>query len=212
MNFIPFDLDVEVRRTRRRLPHWFQNGCTYYVTFRLADSLPRAKRDGIKKEREEWLTARGVNRMEELSDEDRRRYRHFFTEKIEVLLDNGYGACQLRDPDNAGIVGDALKFFDGERYELDAFVVMPNHVHLLVCPTAPVQLSEILGSWKRHSAREINRREERTGRPLWLDENFDHVVRSGRQLECLRGYIEQNPVVAGLREGEFLVGRGGADL
>jgi hypothetical protein len=212
MNFIPFDPDVEVMRRRRRLPHWFQSGRTYYVTFRLADSLPQSKRDAIRMEREEWITARGVAKLEDLSDDDRIRFRHRFTEKVEALLDNGYGECQLRDRANAGIVGDSLKFFDGERYELDAFVVMPNHVHLLVCPIVPCLLAEILQSWKRHSAREINRREGRTGKALWLDENFDHVVRSGRQLDYLRGYIEQNPGEAGLRCGEFLVGRGGADL
>ncbi len=212
MNFIGFDPDVEVSRTRRRLPHWFQIGRTYCVTFRLADSLPRLTRDAIKIERAEWLAARGVAKMEELSDEDRVRFRHRFTKKVDALLDNGYGECQLRDSANAAIVGDALTFFDGDRYELDAFVVMPNHVHLLVCPIKPLALPKILQSCKRHAAREINRRMGRTGQALWLDENFDHLVRSSKQLDCLRIYIEQNPGKAGLKNGEYLLGQGGAVL
>jgi len=85
-----------------------------------------------------------------------------------------------------------------ERFrELDAFVVMPNHVHLLVCPVKPFTLPKILQSWKRHAAREINRRMGRTGKALWLDENFDHVVRSSKQLDYLRGILSRTLVKRG---------------
>jgi type I restriction enzyme R subunit len=112
--------------------------------------------------------------------------------------------CLLAQPENAGIVARAMEHFDGERYLLGDYVVMPNHVHVLLVPLEGFSLTEILRSWKAFTAREINLRAGRSG-GLWQRESFDHIVRSGEQLERIRGYIADNP--AGLREGTFLVRR-----
>ncbi|MCB1230508.1 MAG: transposase [Verrucomicrobiae bacterium] len=207
VDFLPFDPDVEISRSRRRLPHWFQNGRTYFVTFRLADSLPKSVRETIAHEKEIWLKQHGLSSRDEiklLPAAKQDQFRNRFTRRIESLLDQGLGNCALRTPENAKLVADAFHFFDGERYRLDSFVIMPNHVHLLVCPQSPHFLSTILQSWKRHTARQINLRLGKTGSPFWLDENFDHIVRNSDQLERFRRYIAENPVKAGLREGEFL--------
>ncbi len=90
---------------------------------------------------------------------------------------------------------------------LDAFVVMPNHVHALVQPWVDHALESILHSWKSYSANAINRRLGRRGR-LWLDESFDHIVRNGDHLDGLRSYIRENPNKAGLRRGQYILGCG----
>lgn len=206
MPFVPFNPDENVQRTRRTLPHWVQEGRTYFVTFRLADSMPREKREQIEAQRDAWMHAKGLRSLDEiekLQDEARKEYHRIFTAKIHELLDAGYGSCVLREPENAQVVSSALLFFDGNRVEILAFVVMPNHVHVLACPIEPRTLSELLHSWKRHTSREINQRLGRSG-TLWLDENFDHIVRSQDQLDHFRNYIRDNPKKALLPTGTFL--------
>ena len=206
MSFVPFNPAENVQRTRRTLPHWFQDGRTYFVTFRLADSMPREKREQVEAQRDAWMHAKGIaalDQIETLPEEDRKEYHRIFTAKIHELLDAGYGSCVFREPENAQIVANALLFFDGTRCEMPALVVMPNHVHLLTCPLPPHTLSELLHSWKRHTSREINKRLGRSG-TLWLDENFDHIVRSQEQLEHFRNYIRDNPKKARLPAGSYL--------
>ena len=206
MPFVPFNPDENVQRTRRTLPHWAQEGRTYFVTFRLADSMPREKREQLEAQRDAWMHAKGLRSLDEiekLQDEDRKEYHRIFTAKIHELLDAGYGSCVLRDSENAQVVSSALLFFDGNRVEMLAFVVMPNHVHVLACPIPPHTLSDLLHSWKRHTSREINKRMGTSG-TLWLDENFDHIVRSPEQLQHFRNYIRDNPKKAHLPTGTYL--------
>lgn len=206
MPFVPFNPDENVQRTRRALPHWVQEGRTYFVTFRLADSMPREKREQIEAQRDAWMHAKGLQSLDEienLSEDDRKEYHRIFTAKIHDLLDAGYGSCVLSEPENAQVVSSALLFFDGNRVETLAFVVMPNHVHVLACPIPPHTLSDLLHSWKRHTSREINKRQGTSG-TLWLDENFDHIVRSPEQLKRFRNYIRDNPKKAHLPTGTFL--------
>ncbi len=206
MPFVPFNPVENVQRTRRTLPHWFQEGRTYFVTFRLADSMPREKREQIEAQRDAWMRSKGLRSLDEienLTDNDREEYHRIFTAKIHELLDAGYGSCVLREPENAQVVSNALLFFDGQRCEMLAFVVMPNNVHVLTCPIEPHTLSQLLHSWKRHTSREINKRMG-TGGTLWLDENFDHIVRSHEQLDHFRNYIRDNPKKARLPTGSYL--------
>ena len=117
------------------LPHWTQAGATYAACFRLADSLPAdvlrqwvAERDDILK------TARTAGR--DLSEAERNRRAVLHSEKIERWLDAGHGACRLNDDRVASVVRDAMLHFDGQRYELLAWCVMPNHVHAVLRPLA----------------------------------------------------------------------------
>jgi REP element-mobilizing transposase RayT len=208
--FQPLNLFSELDIYHLQLPHWRQEDVTYFVTWRLADSLPQNKLRQLGAEREQWLIAHGLERpaqIESLEEEQRHEYHRLFTNRVHQWLDAGMGSCALRNPKVAGLVKDALRHFDGERYVLDAFVVMPNHVHALVAPTKEWRLDQILHSWKSFTANVINRELDRK-RALWLDETWDHIVRSAAQLEHFRTYIRENPGKAALPEGEFVVGCG----
>jgi putative transposase len=109
----------------------------------------------------------------------------------------------LRRPELGQIVAKSLKHFDGDRYDLTDFVVMPNHVHLLAAFRDAEQMLEQCESWKHYTATQINRRLSRKGR-FWQQDGFDHLVRSLEQFEYLRTYIADNPTKAKLRLGEFV--------
>jgi DNA polymerase-3 subunit alpha len=104
-------------------------------------------------------------------------------------------------------VENALRHFDGDRYLLGGYVIMPNHVHILVRPAMEHKLPDILQSWKSFTAKEANKLLGRTGE-FWQPESFDHIVRSEQQLEKFSRYIEENPVKTGLPENEYRVGGG----
>ncbi|MCB1229911.1 MAG: transposase [Verrucomicrobiae bacterium] len=199
-SFLPFDPKdhLTTSRTRRNLPHWEQSGCTQFVTFRLGDSIPASKLADWHAERDEWMEGH----EEPWSPEEWREYQERFLDRIERWSDRGYGACWLRNPSLRKILTDALAHFDQDRYELDTFVVMPNHVHMLVKPNHPWRLGQLLHSWKSFSANQINRIQGRKG-TLWMDERFDHLVRSVEQLERFRKYIAENPMAAGLEPCEY---------
>jgi REP element-mobilizing transposase RayT len=210
MEFQPFDPKAERSEYRRHLPHWSQPGCTYFLTFRLADSVPHAKLREWHEERRHWLQEHGLNTADDLPRlpvAQQREFYEYFTRRMHEWLDAGLGSCLLRESQFARLVVEALLFFDGTRCAIGDFVVMPNHVHLLATPLAKWKLPALLHSWKRHSAREINRLRGKEG-ALWMDETFDHAVRSDEQLAYFRRYIVQNPIRARLQEGEFLVGVG----
>lgn len=205
--FQPFSPNAETRVFRNRLPHWRQPGVTYFITTRMADSVPHGVLRQWQVERENWLRSNDCKEPEDLDglpDKIRREYHERFTAAWHRFLDAGSGECALRDPENACVVASALRHFDGERYLLDDFVVMPNHLHVLVTPAPGHELSDILKSWKGFAARQINQRTGRSG-ALWQPESFNHIVRSPEQLERFRRYIEENPVKGRLRCGEYLL-------
>jgi type I restriction enzyme R subunit len=103
-------------------------------------------------------------------------------------------------------VAENLHHFDGQRYHLGDFVVMPNHVHLIVCLIGTTDLEAQWYSWKRFTAGRINEILGRRGR-FWHEECFDHLVRSPEQFDYFRRYIADNPKAAGLRERESLYWR-----
>ncbi len=180
-------------RVAGNLPHWEQGGVWYFVTFRLADALPRAVVEAMRREREQW---RLTHDLKNLSSADRAEYHALFSERYEQLLHAGRGSCVLGDPRNAGIVRAALGFFNGQRYVLDEHVVMPNHVHVLVKPLSGHGLVGILHTWKSYTANQLNRRRGRTGQ-LWQHESYDHIVRHDLEMQAIRRYIRDNPKVAG---------------
>lgn len=106
------------------------------------------------------------------------------------------GSCLLQDPRAASIVQKTLLHFEGTRYNLLTWCVMPNHVHVLCTPSASHNFSRVLHSWKSFSAHEINKALGRNG-PLWERESFNHLVRTAEQLQRIADYIDQNPVAAG---------------
>jgi type I restriction enzyme R subunit len=204
-----FDPDEAYRVSLASLPHWFQPHVTYFVTFRTDDSVPVAAAKAWHQRRHDWLRSHGVDperpdwqewlRALELSN----LFHRTFTREFLDYLDRGAGKCVLRRPEIARIVADSLHFFDGKRYHLGDFVVMPNHVHLLVCLLGDTDMEAQCYSWKKFTAREINRILGRRGR-FWQEESFDHLVRSPEDFERFRQYIAENGPKAGLKSGEYL--------
>jgi len=177
---------------RRHLPHWSQAGRIYFVTFRLADSIPAKRAAELRDQRQTWRQAHPTPH----SVTEQHEFRMLSSRRIEQWLDQCTGSCLLVDPHCAQIVVDALTAFDRHRYELDRWVVMPNHIHVLVRPYETHALKAILQTWKSFTAHAINRHMARRGQ-LWQKESFDHIVRSAAQLERFREYIRSNPEKAG---------------
>ncbi|WP_245969844.1 REP-associated tyrosine transposase [Thiocapsa rosea] len=137
-------------------------------------------------------------------------------QRIQELLDQGIGSCVLRHPECAEIVQASLLFGDGERYRLCAWVVMPNHVHVLIEQVAGWPLWKVVKAWKRHSSRQIHRlgfgigESHRTGEEvdcksttpggsaLWQRDYWDRYIRNDRHFVAAKQYVEANPVAAGL--------------
>jgi REP element-mobilizing transposase RayT len=168
--------------SRGYLPHFEGGEIPQTVTFRLFDSLPRSL---LEQWREELAT-----RPHKEAEVERRL-------RIEAYLDRGAGSAWMNDPRIADKVQDALLFFDGLRYRLQAWVVMPNHVHALLTPNAGWELEGILHSWKSFTSNECNKLLERRGE-FWQTESFDRFVRNEKHYQNAIVYIEENPVKAGL--------------
>ena len=198
--FRPFDEQGELQRSRRNLPHWEQVGATYFVTFRLADAVPASLASQWRDELQNWRRFH----PEPLDEEARKEYRRRFLQVREDWLDQGHGSCLLREAKAAAVVAEALRHFDSQRYHLDAFVIMPNHVHALVQPLPGHSLKEILRSWKSYSARQINKTLGGSG-SVWVEESFDRIVRDWNALVKCRDYIARNPGKAHLRTGAFVL-------
>jgi REP element-mobilizing transposase RayT len=293
---------AEVERRRRHLPHWEQTGCTYFLTWRLADSVPESVWRPWVEERKLFLESH----PKPWDASVQKAFNTQFTRRMEDWLDAGHGSCALRSPEIRRVGEEALSFFQGQRYELNAWVLMPNHVHVLVQPllmrdgdegesgsdtdslvcsssgkdafgaadteqtgmsvspyaadteqtgmsvspyaadaeqtgmsVAPYDtdteqtgmsvspydtdaeetgmsvsrcypLSLILKTWKGVSSRKINALLGRKG-AFWMDETYDHLVRSEVQLEHFRRYIRENPVKAGLASSDFTLWMGDAE-
>jgi putative transposase len=160
---------------RGYLPHRDEPGLIQFATFRLADSFPEALRS-------EW------EHFAELVDDHERR------KQLEAYLDKGRGECFLRHPEIAGLVEENFRQYSGERYELRAWVVMPNHVHVLF-KVGTASMSETIGAWKRNTGRLVNRLLGRRG-AFWAEDYFDVFMRdTEHELRTVR-YIENNPTKA----------------
>ncbi len=184
-------------RDRGRLPHWEKESATYFITFRLDDSLPKSVLDRIESERESLVkTAKQLER--ELSASERIKIQQLLTKVIEQYLDNGAGACHLKHPAVAGIVADALRHFDDQRYRLFAWCIMPNHVHVVVRVLPDHTLAEVVHSWKSFTAKRSNELLSVTG-SFWRREYYDHLVRDESEFERAVRYVAENPEKAGLR-------------
>ena len=107
------------------------------------------------------------------------------------------GSCVLRDKKIAETVQMALLCFEGERYKLSAWCIMPNHVHVVVTPLEENKLFAIVHSWKSFTSNKINKALRRKG-VLWERESFDHLIRTPAHFEGFITYTEENPVKAGL--------------
>jgi putative transposase len=165
-------MDHKGWHSRGYLPHFDSQDIVQFVTFRLADSLPR----------EAELRLRSAAQPESLRDE---------------FLDKGWGACWLRDERVAGIVEQAFLVFDAKRYRLHAWTIMPNHVHVLLSILPGIPLGTIVSSWKRFTARAANKLLGREGE-FWQVDYWDRFIRNEEHFLATVNYIDLNPVKAGL--------------
>jgi REP element-mobilizing transposase RayT len=115
------------------------------------------------------------------------------------VLDRHLGSCFMRDPNCARAVSETLLHHGGSRYSLQAWCVMPNHVHALIVTTKEHELSTVVRTWKTFSAKRINASLDRTG-SVWAPDYFDRYIRDDRHFKTTKRYIEMNPVAAGLCE------------
>jgi REP element-mobilizing transposase RayT len=180
--------DEAIDKHRHNLPHWQQADNWIFLTYRLADSLPEAKLTAWREERATWLTLH----PEPWDDATEAAYHERFAERINHWLDQGHGSCLLKIPANSEIVANAFHHFDGDRYQLASYVVMPNHVHLLFRPLGENRLPDLLHTWKRFTSREINKREGRSG-TLWQADYWDRLIRSQEHFDWALRYIAKNP-------------------
>jgi putative transposase len=170
-------LQIRLTYYERHLPHWQPENAALFVTWRLYGSLPRIVH--VLKDQTPGKAFVAIDRE---------------------LDKAATGPRSLQDQRVAQCVADTLQY--GEKqlglYELCAWVLMVNHVHILIDPKAKLQ--KITRSIKSYSARQANAILQRTGRPFWQEESYDHWARGPKKMGKLIQYIEQNPVAAGLAE------------
>ena len=201
-----------IEKSWRFLPHWEQSDVCYFLTFRTMDSIPKEVMQAWLAERRSWLRARSIDGehedwhslLEGLSAEDRQEFHALFSRRMHEFLDECAGECLLKDEKLREIVVSALRHFHGSRYQLGGFVVMPNHVHVLMQCLGEHRMKAQVTAWKRYSARCLHEALGRKGH-FWLGETYDHIVRSREQFEHYQRYMIQNPVKAKLREDEVTV-------
>jgi REP element-mobilizing transposase RayT len=197
----PFlDPNAPIDIHEHRLPHWQQDGVVYFVTWRLADSLPQAKLAQLQQDKDIWLRSHPAPWTEETEE----AYHSQFSEQIDEWLDAGEGVCVLRDPKLADVVAAALWHFDGMRYDLEAFVVMPNHVHLMFRVRGGYRLEQVIKSWKGFTANKINERIGQRG-CLWQEDYWDRIVQNPRHWRKCFEYIRDNPNRAKLKAREYVL-------
>lgn len=205
--------------SRGYLPHFDGKEAIQHVTFHLADSLPQEVVRQLAAEVEaEQKNACQCGESRSQAQIERRK-------RVEAFLDVGYGSCVLREPQIAAMVQNALLFFDGQRYRVLAWVIMPNHVHVLFQPMEGWSVSETVASWKKFTGTRIAeyRRSRRAGAetgvpgagaetgvpgvpeagtrggdPVWHREYWDRYMRDSQHLAQAIAYIERNPLKAGL--------------
>jgi REP element-mobilizing transposase RayT len=162
--------------SKRRLPHLSEIGRPVFITWRLHDSLP-ANREFPKK---------ALTSGEAFAAMDR------------LLEETPSGTFYLRQPAIAEMIVEAIQYNAStlKHYDLHAFVVMPNHIHLLITPL--IALANLMRSLKGITAKRANEILGLTGRPFWQEESYDHLVRNRNEFEKIRTYIEANPIRARL--------------
>lgn len=167
-------MEHAVLRSRGYLPHYDEAGACQHVVFRLADALPPGEASSLE----------GLPATERLA-------------RAEAALDSGLGSRALADPRLAALAEGALTHFNGRRYALLAWCVMPTHVHTLLVQAGGWPLSSVVQAWKSFTAHHVNARLGRTGR-FWAPDYFDRSMRDEGQAGVVQAYIENNPVAAGL--------------
>lgn len=189
---------------RRHLPHYQPQGVVFFVTFRLKNSLPYEIIESLQQERERAKVALHTLPECKRVSQNMLDDRHYF-ERWETYLNRaGFGPRWLSQPEIADVVKEALHYRDGKVFDLHAYCIMPNHVHVVFEPSSKSEchsdllpLNKIMQSLKRHTARQANLILGREG-AFWQDESYDRVIRNNEEYIWSINYVLENPVKAGL--------------
>lgn len=194
---------------RGDLPHLQLVGATFFVTFRLYNSLPSVFLKKLRDQLDAKIIEVKSSKWLDMNKEIYKHQRWYFQQYDNALDKVINGVDYLKDKDVAQILGNRLHLYDGELYHLLAYCIMSNHVHILIDTSIQlkdgddldrtlgnyVQLDKIMGLIKGGSSYEINQILGRSGR-LWQKESYDHYVRDGKELTRIIWYIVNNPVKA----------------
>jgi REP element-mobilizing transposase RayT len=183
--------DAEITKHGNALPHWQQGQAAQFLTFRLSDALPVSLVDDWRVKRDEWLAGNPKPWSAEIHAE----YHRLFSRKIEKWLDQGMGSCLFADPASRTLLAETLMRFQEERVIHHAWVIMPNHLHVLFSPLEPQD--KLIQAWKSHSARSLGRG------PIWQRDYHDTVIRDWDHFQNVVRYIRRNPLKAKLTERSF---------
>jgi REP element-mobilizing transposase RayT len=177
----------------------YKEGCTYFVTFCLIDARPPTTYPPGRTGQPRRSAATSSPDVAYKATDPTPSFDTLAPETIAANADVSptLGSCRLRRPDVAELVQNAIRFFNGQRYHLYAWCVMPNHVHAVLTPLTGHGLKAILHSWKSYAANQANRLLGTRG-AFWERESFDHAIRSGDHLARFIRYTEENPMTAGL--------------
>lgn len=186
---------AEIGKHHNRLPHWQQMRAACFVTFRLGDSIPSDLLSKWRDDRDAWL----LEHPKPWTPETEMAYHQQFSSRIDCWMDEGHGSCLLADSLNAGKLKDTLQHKDGTDYLLHSWVIMPNHVHVLVSPEKEQSLPKIVAGWKRFSATKIHKSAGISGN-LWQKDYFDRLIRDWDHFMNVARYIRRNPEKAKLQE------------
>jgi len=189
-------------RSRGYLPHWERIDGVYFITFRLVDSLPKAIIDKYFEKKEAIERVAKAGNIENHICEKRQEAK-LLMDYIDNSLDSGHGKCHLSNAEIANLVAGALRFFDGKRYELFSWCIMPNHVHVVVRIFDANKLASVLHSWKTYTAREANKILGCEG-SFWQREYYDHLIRNDDELFRTIIYVLENPIKSNLKDWKWV--------
>lgn len=191
----------------RHLPHWQPQGAVFFITFRLKNSLPYEVIESLREEYERAKIALHTLPESERSHQNVLDDQRYFERWEEYLDKASFGPRWLSQPEIADILKEALHFRDKKVFDLHAYSIMPNHVHVVFEPVSKSEwhsdlqpLHKTMQSLKRHTARQANLLLGREG-PFWQDESYDRVIRDNAEYIRTVNYVLENPVKAGLASG-----------
>lgn len=197
-DFRGLDPDKPIKIYTGNLPHWRQDGATYFVTCNLVDALSAPKKEQLKSLRREWENRNPSPKSEETWAE----YARGVFRQVENWMDAGHGVCWFRKERYAGELHRSILHFHQQRYEIGCFVIMANHFHLVIRPFKECNLEREIGKIKSVTAKSINKQEQLTG-AIWQQESYDRIVRDEEHLYRVVQYIGSNPQRSGIREQDW---------
>jgi len=185
--------------TSEHIVHWDLSAAIYHVAFHLADSVPTEQLMAWRTARTDF-EARARAEQRALTAEEVAEMRELYSQRIERYLSNGHGACVLREEGAAEAVRRTLEHDNGRRYELHAWTIMPNHVHVVVRCFAEEKMKEVVDTWKSVSAHGIVKAVGCSA-PVWMPDHYSRIIRTAEEYARQIKYVWGNPEAAGLQGG-----------